>query len=62
MDWYERRKNLFLGVTGPTQNLALIGATPSEVRSYLALSKVNQLLAVSLCRAAASCALVQQQP
>lgn len=25
MDWYERRKNLFLGVTLPTQNLALIG-------------------------------------
>merc|ERR1712066_181083 len=25
MDWYERRKNLFLGVTLATQNFALLG-------------------------------------
>lgn len=35
MDWYERRKNLFLGVTPHTQNFALLGVAALFVASIL---------------------------
>ncbi|CAE7188463.1 RPL14 [Symbiodinium necroappetens] len=70
MDWYERRKNLLLGATLPTQNFALVFVLPSRLwESWAAAIKVALLLVAAfwlptrwLCLSFACCRLQKEEP